>query len=454
MSHPRSDRDSLLTRAALPLVLLVIAATARADQPAGKPAKEEPRAVVAKSLAPAGTLLRRTAPDKPWEVIEPKADVSSRDLLLAMPLSQATVESKNGAVRLLFWGNLPQVSPFPILESAVVLHDSKGADLDLSPQRGRVVLTNTKEKGAAQVRVRLPGTVWELSLSDPGTEVALEMYGRWPRGLPFQPDSREQPTLEMVLLVLKGGASLDNGNRQFTLKAPPGGAYFHWDSVAGNDDGPRRLVDLPSWTEKKLPETPEAKAAAAVLATVAKQMQSKRPDQAMTGLATLADEEKDAVKAGILRRSAVYGSAALDNLGPVVDALADKHGDVRDAAVVALRAWIGRGPGHDRRLYDYLQDQKKFSKAHAAIGLELLHSFGDDDLARPETYEALIAYLRHTRPAVRELAAWQLYRLVPNGKDIAYDPSGTAEDLDKAYKAWKKLVPDGKLPDLKKPEEK
>src|SRR5438874_2603420 len=119
----------------------------------GRPDKEEPRAVVARSLAPAGTLLRRTAADKPWEAVEPKADVSSRDLLLAMPMSQATVESKGGAVRLLFWGNLPQVSPFPILESAVVLHDPKGADLDLSPRRGRVVLTNTKEKGAAQVSV-------------------------------------------------------------------------------------------------------------------------------------------------------------------------------------------------------------------------------------------------------------------------------------------------------------
>ena len=112
---------------------------------------------MAKSLAPEGTLLRRAAPDKPWEVVEPKDEVFSRDLMLALPLSQASVESKNGAVRLLFWGNVPQVSPFPILESAVVLHEPKGTDLDLSPQRGRVVLTNTKEKGAAKVRVRLPG---------------------------------------------------------------------------------------------------------------------------------------------------------------------------------------------------------------------------------------------------------------------------------------------------------
>ena len=89
--------------------------------------------------------------------------------------------------------------------------------------------------------------------------------------------------------------------------------------------------------------------------------------------------------------------------------------------------------------------------AHAAIALELLHSFGDDDLAKAETYEVLIAYLRHDRPAIRELAAWQLYRLVPAGKDIPYDPTGSREDQEQAYKAWKKVVPTGKVPERERP---
>src|SRR5262245_53121595 len=151
MSHP-------LTRAAALLVALLVAGAARAEK------KDEPRSVVARSLAPAGTLLSREAPDKPWQAVAPKGDVSSRDLLLSLPASQATVEAKNGAVQLLFWGNLPQISDFPILESAVVLHEAKDADLELSPQRGRVVLSNHKDRGAATVRVRLPRGHWDLTL--------------------------------------------------------------------------------------------------------------------------------------------------------------------------------------------------------------------------------------------------------------------------------------------------
>jgi hypothetical protein len=439
MSHTRICRGLPLLAAALPLVLLLPAAAAD---------KDEPRAVVGKSLAPAGTLLRRAAPDKPWEVVEPQGDVSSRDLLLSLPLSQASIESMGGAVQLLFWGNLPQISAFPILESAVVLHEPKGTDMDLSPQRGRVVLSNHKDKGPATVHVRLPDGAWDLTLAEPGTEVALEMFGRWPRGVPFQTDSKskEAPTVEVVLLVLKGNVGLKTEQAQHALTAPAGPALFHWDSAGGNDNGPQRLADLPAWTSRKLPETPEAKAAAAVVADIPKLLQDKGPEAALAELAKQADAESDPLKAGSLRRGAVYGSAALDNLGPVTDGLGDKHADVRDAAVQALRAWIGRGPGQDQLLYDYLEKERKLSKVHAQIVLELLHSFGDADLQRSVTYEALIGYLRHSQPAVRELAAWQLYRLVPAGKDIPYDASAGKEELEKAYRAWKQLVPSGQLP--------
>jgi hypothetical protein len=64
----------------------------------------------------------------------------------------------------------------------------------------------------------------------------------------------------------------------------------------------------------------------------------------------------------------------------------------------------------------------------------------------PETYEVLIDYLTHEKIGIRNLAAWHLIRLVPEGKTIGFKPDGTPEENEKAIEAWKKLIPAGKVP--------
>ena len=63
----------------------------------------------------------------------------------------------------------------------------------------------------------------------------------------------------------------------------------------------------------------------------------------------------------------------------------------------------------------------------------------------------LFRSLRHSKPAIRTLAAGYLYRLAPAGKTIAYSPLGSEDERDKAYKEWKALIPFGKLPPKAKP---
>ena len=104
------------------------------------------------------------------------------------------------------------------------------------------------------------------------------------------------------------------------------------------------------------------------------------------------------------------------------------------------------------KLYTFLVEQRKLSPGQAEIIMQLLHNPFDAD--QPETYETLINYLRAKQPAIGELARWHLYRLAPAGKDIPYNPAGTAEERDQAFKAWKKLVPDGQLPPKPKKEGK
>jgi hypothetical protein len=138
---------------------------------------------------------------------------------------------------------------------------------------------------------------------------------------------------------------------------------------------------------------------------------------------------------------------AVDDLQGLTDALADpKSAVLRETAVEALRHWIGRNEEQDLKLYRFLVQRQEYPEAQAETVLQLLHN--PFALDRPETYETLIAYLRHSRLAVRELARWHLYRIVPAGRKIAYD-AAAAENMaerQKAYEAWKKLIPSGKLP--------
>jgi hypothetical protein len=435
--------------AALAAAALLSAAAALGLQPAST----EPRVPAGQCLSPAGTLLGRENPDKGWRSFAANGDVPSRDLLLALPGFRAVLEPRPKSVRLTLWGNLPQLSSFPGMESAVVLHDSRAYDLDFTLVRGRVLLTNQKAKGAAKVWVRLPEHAWELTLAEPGDEVALELYGRWPQGTGFSrdPKTHDTPTQVMATLVLKGQVDLKTEANQYSLRAPPGPAYIHWDSIGGLDDGPQRRDQLPLWADPKSVVPADGKLIEDVVGQLQAALKTRAPDDVLADLLAGADRGGDKRKAALARQLGILGLAAADEVSRVAEALADpKSADVRDTAVAALRHWIGVGPGRDQALYQVLVEQLRYPAAHAETVLQLLHSpFAE---GQPETYETLIAYLKHDKVAVRELARWHLYRMVPAGRDIRYDPAAPEAERDAACAAWKKLIPSGQLPPKEKKE--
>ena len=87
-------------------------------------------------------------------------------------------------MRLSLLGNLPELSAAPVLETAVVLHASKDHDLDLTLDRGRILVEGRKEKGPTRVRLRFRMTELELEL-DRKASVALERSSTWRPGVPF-----------------------------------------------------------------------------------------------------------------------------------------------------------------------------------------------------------------------------------------------------------------------------
>jgi uncharacterized protein (TIGR03000 family) len=417
-----------------------------ATGPLDAPVSAEPRVPVAKCLTYPG-LGSSKGNRQPFHRVEKDDILFSRDLLVAIPGLRVNIEPLGGGVSMVLWGNLPGLSDSPVLESSVILHDTRAYDLDFTLIRGRVVLTNDKKKGPAKIWLRALTGI-ELVLAEPGDSVALEVYGRWPSGVPFSLKRRAGPGPVRLweVNVLKGHLQIKAGETEWSMAAPPGLAYFHGDSVDGpNPAGPETRPNLPEWADPNVPVSPTAKAIQSVIDAYSGELKGKDPETAAATALVLAAKDTNKVRAATLRQIVVFAMAAQDEVGKVAELLnTSPSEDIRKAAVVALRSWIGGGPGRDEVLWEVLQDQIGFNKNEAEAVLQLLHSpFAKD---QPETYETLIAYLKHRRQAVRELAAFHLYRLAPIGQKIAFDSGGDAASREKAIEEWKKLIPSGELP--------
>jgi hypothetical protein len=426
-------RPRLLIWLALPLLAVL---PARA---ADKPAR---RTAVATCVTETCTLLRREAPDKPWQVVKEGEELFTGDLLMGG--AQGAIDTKDGAVRLVVVGDADGTSPIPILETAFVLHEAKGADLAFTLERGRVRLINLKKEGPAVVRLRVRDKQLEFTLVEPGATLSLELFSRWPRGVPFTKEAKpgQEPALLWAVVAVKGEITLKGPNRRLTLQAPPGPALMMGDSLGNPEPAIETLKELPPWCPERLADlvrTEHGKKLIAVVAKFRKQAIEKGVGATMREM--LASDDP------LERRTAILWAGATDDLEPLADLLKNtKHQDVWDAGIVALRTWIGRGAGQDLLLYKGLMEKGKLSAAEAAGVLDLLHTFGDEDLSRPETYHVLINYLGSERVSLRELAYWHLQRLVPGGAEIGYAPLDPKEKRDAAIKEWRKLVPAGKLP--------
>ncbi len=415
---------------------------ARAEGKSGATAAQA--SAVAQSVSEKATLVRRDKPGQPWQIVDQKEALQSGELLVGLPGAQ--LDSANQAVRLTFHSDLQGLSPYPIHESAVRLLNEPGTDLGIVLDRGRIDLVNQNASGAAKVRIRVRQDTWNLTLATPGTRIALELYSLWPRGVPFrkQPAPKDVPTANLVFLVLKGNVNLEHSHYALGLSAPPGPAMIGWDSVTGQDETPERLDKLPAWAEASGGSDVTIAKKKAILARFRQMMITKSPDAALEELLQSHDP--------LERRLAVFGMGALDNIAGLGKAIREtKYPDVWDNGILALRHWIGRGPGQDQQLYQGLIDKAGFAPIEAETVLQLLHSFGDNELARPEVYETLIEYLHHDKLAIRGLAYWHLKRLVPAGKALGYDPHGTSEARAAAIKKWKELVPEGTVPRRSEP---
>jgi hypothetical protein len=293
-----------------------------------------------------------------------------------------------------------------------------------------------------------------LTLLEPGSAIGLGWYSFWPRGVGFDATAKADhvPARTLAFVTIKGQVAVKVGGTQYTLSAPPGPAYFHWDSINGADRGPRSQRELPAWADLDARSSSRLKEVRPAIEKYRDAVKEREPRTVLYDLLAEAEKERDRDRTKALAEFAVFGLAAINDIDRVMQALGEpKQADARHFAVIALRHWIGDAAGRDQRLHQFLIERQSYSKAQAATVLQLLHSaFAADD---PDTYEILIAYLRHDKLAVRQLAWWNLTRLAPEGVSAPYDPAGTEAERARGVTAWKTLIPSGRLP-ARKPKKK
>jgi hypothetical protein len=387
-----------------------------------------------------GMLLKRHGADGEWQAPDKDATLHSGDLLIGM--AGAVIESTNKAVRLQLQTDYD--SPLPLLEPGVILHaDAAGFDLNFTLDRGRVDVINQKKEGSARVRIQIWGETWEAMLASPGTNLAVEMVGRWRAGSRFktEPGPMDVPSVNVLFLVVQGEVTLKHGPNQFAMNAPPGPAQFGWNNFAGEDASPQFLDKLPPWAGRA--NDPAVKARMEKFKEVRERLMrgfsTKSPDEVMDEM--LASDDP------LQRHVGVILIGALDRIPRLAKILAEsKKQDVWDDAVMVMRHWLGRAPGQDQRLYHDMVDKSGVSPVQAEAIIEFLHGFSEYDKAQPETYQMLIDFLVNDRLALRGLAYWHLQRLVPDAKSIPYDPMASKEEREKARAKWKKRIPTGTVP--------
>ncbi|HKB41999.1 MAG TPA: hypothetical protein VKD72_36565, partial [Gemmataceae bacterium] len=205
-------------------------------KPIDKP-NDDPKA--AGRFVSKGEALVHQTKEGEWERIPSDGTVSTGEPLVSLPGYKSELRLNSG-IRLLLWGTLPEIPlRTPLLESAVTLHGAaSGLDADLTLLRGRIYLTNRKEKGPARVRVRFwREEVWDVTLEEPDTTAGLEFFSTY-----YNPDPRlnikfrsgEEPLAVLVLHVTKGRAQVKVNYDTFPLQAPPGPALIYWNNKDKN----------------------------------------------------------------------------------------------------------------------------------------------------------------------------------------------------------------------------
>ena len=403
--------------------------------PVAQNALSQEKSEPARCIAANGVVLTPSLKGS-WGSLVVNAEIPADVLLIALFGAEFTLPSGNVSVRAI--ADVGERGPVPVLEAALRFHAPKSADLEVSLERGILILTNTKKSGSARVRLRFRAEIIEITLDEPKARLAIQVYGRHVPGPVKLDDPKEDdPVAYIVFLALEGHAVITTEKHAARLHVAPGPGLYWWDSVTRAGE----VVRFEKTPDFAKPMTEVERKSFETICGFAKAWAGEPGDIAMT-LQNAAGKPN-----ATERKAGVVALGALGELSRLMQVFNNKeHADTRDMAILVLRHWLGREPGQVSRLYGHLTKVEKYSSAQARTLLHLLNGIEAEKRHEPETYDLLIQELKHSKLPIRELAHWHLVRLAPEGKSIAFDAAGDESQRLMAVEAWRRLIPEGQLP--------
>lgn len=397
----------------------------------------------------AGPLLLMSAyPGAPWRKMMVGDSVTGMAQLMSLPGLSAEVRLAD-AVSLDLDGSVIDFIAYthhgPFLESAVTAFaPPPGFDADVRLERGRLFIKATRPDGA-KVRLRLHDDFVDLQLPDDKSEVLAEHASVY-NGEKIDRSTPTPPVGRAAVCMTQGTATVRfNKGAGLVLHAPPGTpAVMNWNSQSGARPSATKFDAVPPiWAKQPpLPVGPLRERAVELqnlLKNIPKLFADPKKDLT-TSFAELPLERSPYGK--IL---AVYCRAALDDVGPVLDALDDSQSpESRLAAIEALIVYLGRdSAAHFETLSKQLR-QRGYSDAEVGGIIGILIGPSPEQVSNPKTYADLIENLKEDRMAVREVSLWRLAKLDPEARI-----GGNLADQavrKRVVEEWKRRIPDGKLP--------
>ena len=205
---------------------------------------QESLVVIVPLKAPPSILVAHQDANDQERVLE-GGDVNSADQLISLPGYISEIDFPKGG-QLLLRGQIPEIALLPrmrdLLESVATLHANPEFDIDMTLHRGRIFLTNTREKGPLRVRLRLlQQRSVGLDPSPSPAPMSVSTCSEAMRG-PFNWKD-EEPFIEAVLIVLKGNLSLKVDARVFhNMEPAPGTNCYIWNNKLSYP-GPEKMPE-------------------------------------------------------------------------------------------------------------------------------------------------------------------------------------------------------------------